>query len=79
MEPRHFKALFNRGFSYDKLGECEKAIQVRRLTLTLTLTPTLTLQDYTRAIAIEPTNAFAYYNRGISHDRKGMYHEACPT
>lgn len=26
--------------------------------------------DYTRALAIEPTNAYAYYNRGISHDRR---------
>jgi tetratricopeptide (TPR) repeat protein len=24
--PQHFKAYFNRGFAYDKLGEIDKAI-----------------------------------------------------
>jgi tetratricopeptide (TPR) repeat protein len=24
--PNHFKALFNRGFAYDKLGDFDKAI-----------------------------------------------------
>lgn len=25
-DPQHFKALFNQGFSYDKIGECDRAI-----------------------------------------------------
>jgi hypothetical protein len=25
--PNHFKALFNRGFAYDKLGQFESAIE----------------------------------------------------
>jgi hypothetical protein len=25
--PNHFKALFNRGFAYDKIGEFERAIK----------------------------------------------------
>ena len=25
--PNHFKALFNRGFAYDKIGEFDKAIK----------------------------------------------------
>ena len=27
------------------------------------------IRDYTAAIALDPANAFAYYNRGISRDR----------
>ena len=45
-DPRHFKALFNRGFSYDKLANFEAAIA-----------------DYSAAICLDSTNAFAYYNR----------------
>lgn len=32
--------------------------------------------DYTRALALEPRNPFALYNRGISHDRSGDYEAA---
>lgn len=34
------------------------------------------IEDYTRAIKIDPKNAYAYYNRGISLDRKGDFDEA---
>lgn len=54
--PNHFKALFNRGFAYDKLGEFDLAIN-----------------DYSKAIQIDPNNAYTYYNKGISLDRKGDY------
>ena len=58
--PNHFKALFNRGFAYDKVSEFDLAIQ-----------------DYSQAIAIDPNNAFTYYNKGISLDRKGDFDEDC--
>lgn len=45
-EPTHFKAYFNRGFSYDKIGELDKAIE-----------------DYTHAIRLDTSSAYAYYNR----------------
>ena len=32
--------------------------------------------DYTRAIQIDPNNAYTYYNKGISLDRKGDYDKA---
>ena len=54
--PNHFKALFNRGFAFDKIGEFDRAIS-----------------DYSTAISIDPSNAFTYYNKGISLDRKGDF------
>ncbi len=27
MNPNHFKAIFNRGFAYDKLGDVDRAIE----------------------------------------------------
>ena len=36
----------------------------------------LAIGDYTRAIALDPTNAHAYHNRGISHDKSGAFHAA---
>lgn len=32
--------------------------------------------DYSRVIALDPTNAHAYHNRGISHDKSGAYESA---
>ncbi len=32
--------------------------------------------DYTAALGIDPRNAYAFYNRGISHDRSGDYEAA---
>mgnify|MGYP006084976889 FL=1 len=57
--PNHFKALFNRGFAYDKISQFDKAIE-----------------DYSKAIEIDPNNAYTYYNKGISLDRKGDYDAA---
>ena len=54
----HFKAYFNRGFAYDKIGQIDKAIH-----------------DYTKALQIDPYNAYCYYNRGISYDKKGESEE----
>lgn len=34
------------------------------------------IRDYTRALEVDPTNAYAFYNRGISHDRNGDFAEA---
>jgi len=34
------------------------------------------IKDYTRALEIESDNAFAYYNRGISFDRKNEFENA---
>lgn len=31
------------------------------------------LADYSAAIAVEPGNCYALYNRGITHDRLGAY------
>ena len=45
--PGHFKAYFNRGFAYDKLGLYDQAIK-----------------DYSSALEIDPSNVYAYYNRG---------------
>lgn len=36
----------------------------------------LAVSDYSRSLEIENKNAFAYYNRGISYDKKGDYVEA---
>lgn len=32
--------------------------------------------DYSRVIVLDPTNAHAYHNRGISYDKKGQYEAA---
>jgi tetratricopeptide (TPR) repeat protein len=32
--------------------------------------------DYTKAISLDPQNSFAYFNRGISYDKKANYNEA---
>ena len=45
-DPMHFKAFFNRGFSYDKIGDYDKAID-----------------DYTKAVQLDSSSAYAYYNR----------------
>lgn len=37
LEPFHFKALFNRGFSYDKMGEHRRAIADYTLALQVRL------------------------------------------
>ena len=42
----HFKAYFNRGFSFDKIGEYDRAIE-----------------DYSKAVQLDPSSAYAYYNR----------------
>ena len=34
------------------------------------------IRDYTKAHQIDPTNAYAFYNRGISHDRNGDFNRA---
>ena len=34
------------------------------------------IKDYTSALTIDPANAFAYYNRGISYDTNGHLQEA---
>ena len=34
------------------------------------------VQDYTQALQVEPTNSYAYYNRGITRDRHGDYQGA---
>jgi tetratricopeptide (TPR) repeat protein len=34
------------------------------------------IRDYTRALEVDANNAYAYYNRGISHDRNGDYMQA---
>ena len=34
------------------------------------------IQDYSKAIQIDPNNAYTYYNKGISLDRKGDYDKA---
>jgi tetratricopeptide (TPR) repeat protein len=34
------------------------------------------IRDYTKALQIDPTNAYAFYNRGISHDRNGDFNRA---
>jgi len=57
--PNHFKALFNRGFAFDKIGQFDEAIA-----------------DYSKAISIDPNNAYTYYNKGISLDRKGDFNQA---
>ena len=31
------------------------------------------ISDYTRALSLDPDNAYAFYNRGISKDRSGEY------
>ena len=31
------------------------------------------IRDYSRALEVDPSNPYAYYNRGISHDRDGDY------
>ena len=36
----------------------------------------LAISDYNKAIELDPNNPFAFYNRGISYDRKGEYEEA---
>ena len=34
------------------------------------------ISDYTSSLRLEPHNAFAFYNRGISRDRAGNFEEA---
>lgn len=34
------------------------------------------IEDYSMAIQLDPNNAYTYYNKGISLDRKGDYDEA---
>lgn len=34
------------------------------------------IRDYTTAIEIQPTNAYAFYNRGISFDRQENFRAA---
>ena len=36
----------------------------------------MAIQDYTTAISIDPKNAYTYYNKGISLDRRGDFDEA---
>lgn len=31
------------------------------------------IEDYTRALEVDPANSFAYYNRGITKDRMGDF------
>ena len=45
-------------------------------TLTLTLTLTQAIADYSAALRVEPRNAYAFYNRGITYDRMGDYASA---
>lgn len=80
-DPRHFKALFNRGFAYDKVSG---PLLLRLLLLfyddwLLYVEQlkdfTSAIRDYTRALEVDPSNAYAFYNRGISHDRNGDFSE----
>lgn len=34
------------------------------------------ISDYSKTIEIDPRNAYAYYNRGISYDKMGDYNLA---
>lgn len=34
------------------------------------------INDYSKAVELDPKNAYAYYNRGISYDKKGEYNLA---
>lgn len=36
----------------------------------------LAIQDYTKALDVDPANSFAYYNRGITKDRMGDFEGA---
>lgn len=78
LDPGHFKAVYNRAFSYDKvcilalsaldpLPCCAPSLlrgpQMGRLEQAVT--------DYTRAIELEPRNANAYHNRGSTSDKVG--------
>jgi tetratricopeptide (TPR) repeat protein len=36
----------------------------------------LAIQDYTKALEVDPANSFAYYNRGITKDRMGDFEGA---
>ena len=62
--PNHFKAHFNRGFAYDKVFNCF-IFQIGQFDKAI--------EDYSVALEIDPNNAYAYYNRGISLDRKNDF------
>lgn len=64
--PNHFKAIFNRGKSKCDLGFAFDKLRMYNDAIS----------DYTKAIEMDPKNAYAYYNRGISHDKKGDYNIA---
>lgn len=36
----------------------------------------MAIDDYNKAIELDPNNPFAFYNRGISYDRKGDFKQA---
>ena len=55
----HYKAVYNRAFSYDKLGRHDEA-----------------LEDYTRALEMQPKNSTAYHNRGNTLEKMGRLEEA---
>ncbi len=35
------------------------------------------IRDYSKALQVDPANAYAFYNRGISHDRGGDFNKVC--
>ena len=55
MAPSLAKEHFNRGFTYGKLGEYEKAIQ-----------------EYDKAIQLDPNYALAYHHRGNAYRELGI-------
>lgn len=82
-DPNHFKALFNRAFAMDKLGQFGLAVRDYGrgkfdglITQNHIFHSPLCLSTPT-AIEIDPNNAYAFYNRGISYDRHKDYVAAC--
>ena len=61
------------------LEVCAALVQTETLHLTLSLNHDPyqeAIADYTAALDVEPRNAYAFYNRGITYDRLGDYGHA---
>ena len=76
LDPGHFKAVYNRAFSYDKVRfspVMEAPLPHSHATPRLVPRQMGRLEaavvDYTRAIELEPRNANAYHNRGSTSDK----------
>ena len=74
LDPGHFKAVYNRAFSYDKVSG--RPVLARACCQLTRLPPPLQMgrlehavTDYTRAIELEPRNANAFHNRGSTSDK----------